>query len=710
MLTAELKKDIQSAYSQFLESKSLKPRYGQKQMIAEIARCIGAVESDAEGHRINEQGIAAIEAGTGTGKTVAYTLAALPIAKALGKKLVVSTATVALQEQIIYRDLPDILKHSGLHFRFGLAKGRARYMCLSKLDNFLNASPQDQLFEEDDTFKLSEDEQQIQVYESMAKAMLTGSWDGDRDSWSGELSHELWQPLTADRNQCTGRRCQHVTQCSFIKARENLGSVDCIVANHDLVMADLSLGGGAILSAPEDTIYIFDEAHHLPDIALKHFAANLRLHASISWLDQSVKAIHDIGKYSGNFIALLDELDIAVACLVGIKPSYAELKTIIERLCEPLLPVPDGQSLPNLRFENGEIPDDLAILSESLFKSLGELVDSLAKAHDIIDKQLENNQSGLSLNELEQLYAVVGQMLAAAERHCDLFRAYAKPVGEVPDSRWVQLLESGGLIDFDICSSPLMASAALSSFLWKRCYSSILTSATLTALGNFQRIAMHAGLPSFYQSAVVPSPFDYASNASLLVPDMRSDPSKADEHTQEVCELIPKLCENTDANLVLFSSKKQMNDVFELLPLAWQAKTLRQNDMSKQALIAEHKETVDKGLCSVVFGLASLAEGIDLPGKYCTHVIIVKLPFSVPNEPVDAALAEWLEARGRNPFMEISLPEASQKLIQACGRLIRTETDTGQVSLLDGRVLTRRYGRQLLSALPPFRQQLGVRL
>ena len=709
MLTDRTKKEIQKSYSHFLESKSLKPRFGQKQMIAEIARNIGAVEQDEQGHRVNDEGLMAIEAGTGTGKTVAYTLAALPIAKALGKKLVISTATVALQEQIIYRDLPDILRHSGLNFRFALAKGRARYMCLTKLEGFLNTSPQDTMFSmENDDIALSDDEQQVQIYESMAKALLTGDWDGDKDSWKDDLSPQVWQPLTADRNQCTGRRCPHVTQCSFIKARENIAAVDCIVANHDLVMADLSLGGGAILSPPEDSIYIFDEGHHLPDIALRHFANNLRLHSAISWLDQSIKAIHDVGKTSGSFIALLDELDVTVACLVGVKSLYGSLKQVVESICDDLFPVPEYLPLPNYRFEKGVIPDDLSQLMVELNGQLGEIVDSLTKAHSHIDKQLENNQSGLSLGELEQTFAVIGQMLAVAERHGDLFRSYAKDVGDVPDSRWIQLIDSGGLVDFDICSSPLMASGTLRNFLWQRCYASVLTSATLTALGDFQRIAMHAGLPDFYKPSIVPSPFDYANHATFVIPKMLSEPTQADAHTDEIAKMLPKLVDGYLATLVLFSSKKQMNGVFDLVSLDWQKKILRQNDMSKQALINEHRKRIDDDKQSIVFGLASLAEGIDLPGKYCSHVVIAKLPFSVPNEPVEAALAEWLETRGRNPFMEISLPDASQKLIQACGRLIRTESDTGRVTLMDKRVLTKRYGRQLLNSLPPFKQLLDI--
>ena len=143
------------------------------------------------------------------------------------------------------------------------------------------------------------------------------------------------------------------------------------------------------------------------------------------------------------------------------------------------------------------------------------------------------------------------------------------------------------------------------------------------------------------------------------------------------------------------------------LPAGFQEKTLAQTQMNKQRLISKHIEVIDKGKQSVIFGLASLAEGIDLPGSHCTHVVIAKLPFSVPDDPVDSALAEWMEDNGRNPFMEITLPDASRRLIQACGRLIRTENDQGQITLMDKRVITKRYGRLLLDSLPAFRQELG---
>ncbi len=302
MLSDDLKKTIQTAYSKFLEGRDLKPRYGQKLMIAEIAKTLGNIELDDEGERTSEGHVCVVEAGTGTGKTVAYLLAAIPIARALGKKLVVSTATVALQEQIVNKDLPEVKRYSGLQFNFSLAKGRGRYLCLSKLDRLLMEQdavndPTRALYE-DELPQLSPDD--VKTYQQMVDQLASSQWDGDRDAWITPLEGPTWQRVTTDHRQCTGRRCSNVASCSFLKSRDSLGSVDVIVANHDLVLADLALGGGAILPAPADSLYIFDEGHHLPEKALNHFACHGRTIATTRWLDQCIKSLPEmLGQISG---------------------------------------------------------------------------------------------------------------------------------------------------------------------------------------------------------------------------------------------------------------------------------------------------------------------------------------------------------------------------------------------------------------------------
>lgn len=190
------------------------------------------------------------------------------------------------------------------------------------------------------------------------------------------------------------------------------------------------------------------------------------------------------------------------------------------------------------------------------------------------------------------------------------------------------------------------------------------------------------------------------------MPDLRADPRDSDAHTQAIVRELPSILESAQGSLVLFSSRRQMQDVFEGVDRDWRKRVLIQGSLSRQETLAKHKAQIDKGEVSVLFGLASFAEGIDLPGAYCQHVVIAKIPFSVPDDPVEAALSEWIEARGGNPFMEIAVPDASLKLIQACGRLLRNEQDTGSITLLDRRLVTQRYGKAILNSLPAFRREI----
>ena len=192
----------------------------------------------------------------------------------------------------------------------------------------------------------------------------------------------------------------------------------------------------------------------------------------------------------------------------------------------------------------------------------------------------------------------------------------------------------------------------------------------------------------------------------LRVPDLRADPRDSEAHTQAIVRDLPAMLEGAQGSLVLFSSRRQMRDVFAGVDLEWRKRVLLQGELSRQATLAKHREQIDKDQVSVLFGLASFAEGIDLPGAYCQHVVIAKIPFAVPDDPVEAALAEWIEARGGNPFMEIAVPDASLRLVQACGRLLRNEQDTGSITLLDRRLVTQRYGKAILNSLPPFRREI----
>jgi ATP-dependent DNA helicase DinG len=201
--------------------------------------------------------------------------------------------------------------------------------------------------------------------------------------------------------------------------------------------------------------------------------------------------------------------------------------------------------------------------------------------------------------------------------------------------------------------------------------------------------------------------FNYGEAAAVRVPLGAVEGNSIEDHSQYIIDNLESMVEDRAGTLVLFSSKRQMEQVYDELPNHLAKIILIQGQYSNREMVRLHKERIDQGKTSVLLGLASFAEGVDLPGDYCKHVVIAKLPFAVPDDPLHEALSEWIEARGGNSFFDISLPIASLRLIQACGRLLRTESDTGTVSILDKRLITKRYGTQLLDALPPFRRELG---
>lgn len=708
MLSEELKSAIRDAYSAIVEGKSLTPRWGQRQMIAEIANTLARIPTEG-GSAPGLPAVCVIEAGTGTGKTIAYAVAAIPVAKALNKRLVVATATIALQEQFVNKDLPDIRRHTGLDFSFTLAKGRRRYVCLSKLDRVFGqgqgADSMLPLYPDDVGQPVTAEA--LPVYTAMIDALGRGQWDGDRDNWPEAIADAVWYGVTTDHSQCSGRRCPNIGQCSFFRARDELQNADIIVTNHDLTLSDLALGGGAILSAPEDSIYVFDEGHHLPDKALSHFAGFCRLHTTIQWLQDSRKLLAQ----AAPALAALDALQRPLQRLPAMMDETVASLQVAEQAVAALfeeLPRDDRRDDQQLRFEHGLVPPALIPIATTLAGQFQQLAQDLAKMEALLEDALEDEFAALDKATIETWHINLGGLLGRAEGALGLWREYAvSGEGEVPPkARWITLLNSNGQYGFDLRCSPILAADILQEYLWSRAAGVVVTSATMTALNSFERFILHSGAPREANYRIVASPFNY-SNAVFCVPSMDCDPGDAQAHTQTLIDQLPRLLDAREGSLVLFSSRRQMLEVFQGIDAGLRECVLMQGDYSKQEILRRHREAIDASRGSVIFGLASFAEGVDLPGDYCRHVVIAKIPFAVPDSPLEAALAEWVEAQGRNAFMEISVPDAALRLVQASGRLLRTEQDTGRVTLMDRRILTRRYGRAILDSLPPFRRELG---
>jgi ATP-dependent DNA helicase DinG len=653
----------------------------------------------------------AVEAATGVGKTLAYLLGAVSAAEILDKQVVISTATTALQAQLAERDVPAFCEATGIQLDVRVAKGRGRYMCAHNVSQLLgHASGQEALdFGSDHAdagvWPFQPSPAQVQSVTALEARLHDEAFDGDLDHLDTALDPSLVPLVTTSRAQCLGNACPHRGDCAFFKARQGLRKARLVIANHDLVLADLAQSGreGRILPAPEDALWIFDEAHHLPDKGLNRFAAALTLESATRNLKATERTLELVQRH-----LTLDPR--GVESLAEVRHTLRELGTLFNELSRPartlLAGAPRSFRTPDVawhRFAEGVVPSELRALAE---KGGIPAHDGRRAVERLRDAALAAMRDGALAKPVgERLVPALGENVDHLAGWEQVFTAFATPdePGQAPTARWLEQRQRGNDVETTFYASPVTCGDRLAALLWKPMHGVVLTSATLTGLGNFNRFAAAAGLPRHTRLLRLGSPFDLERQATLVVPDM-PDPKDAVNHTAAVSAYLPDTIQIDEATLVLFASRRQMREVHEDLPDALAKRALMQGDYPRDEILRRHAASVDAGNPGIIFGLASFAEGIDLPGDLCRHVIIAKLPFAVPDTPVEATLAEWLKSKGRNPFFEIALPDVSLKLTQWCGRLVRSETDTGRITILDMRLRTRPFGRRLLDTLPPFRR------
>ncbi|MFB9215076.1 ATP-dependent DNA helicase DinG [Vibrio sinaloensis] len=687
MITSKIQQSIRTSY-QNLQSQleNFVPRRAQNYLVAEIAKTLCG-----EYHKSNR--IIVAEAGTGIGKSLSYLMATIPVALFNNRKVVISTATVALQEQLVNKDLPLYRRLTDREFSFLLAKGRQRYCCAEKL---ATASGVDggQLA----MFESKPKKKDIDQLELMYKKLAENKWDGDRDSWPKPIADEIWQLIVSDKHSCNGTMPAH-RGCPFQKARSEMDKADVIIANHSLVMADADLGGGVILPEPENTIYVFDEAHHLPHVARDHSSAAASLKGAAAWLErlnQSVTKFANLAdeKRVGRF---RNELQDSVQQLI---PSLSQLATRFD---------PSHFEENIYRFENGELPSWLDEESKELKKLSQKGAQAVGKIADLIAERVKDGEVANRL--AEPALAELGFYIQRMDNLAAVWQLMAEPQREkgAPLARWLEVNPERES-DFIVNVSPLEVGWQLDQQLWSRCVGAVLTSATMRALNSFSFFCRQAGVSEKAEDGVrflaLASPFDYANQAELRVPKMKYEP-QAPQFTEYLIDILPNLIEDKQANLVLFSSYWQMNQVAEALSTLFVKKGWAlqvQGQESRTEILKKHKTLVQCQKTSILFGTGSFSEGLDLPGELLENLIITKIPFGVPTSPVEQAHAEYIENRGGNPFMQITVPEASKKLIQSVGRLLRKERDSGKVIILDRRIVTKRYGKSLLDSLPPFKR------
>ena len=690
-LNDELKTVIRDAYAKLqANTPGFSTRRSQSQMIGVVSRALS-----------QSGGVGVVEAPTGVGKSLGYLTAGVPIALATKKKLVISTGTVALQSQLVERDIPNFLKATGLEATVALAKGRTRYLCTRNAAEAHGEGAQEGMFEDEQPlFDRPLAPIEMDLAQKLGKEFVEGRWNGDLDNAPETISPSLRARITTPASGCAGRKCAYSSQCAVLRARNTVRDAQIVVTNHALLLSALSIGesdnGQPLIAPPSDMLLVLDEGHHIGNVAIDQGAASL--------------ALDEMAKRTGRLQVLIAAAYRAVDKdkLGNLLPNEAidvaarvskQLRAFHDVINRSWQPGPTAQE-PMWRAPNGRLPDiwmaDIEALADdtrSLFNWAHAATAQVAKGkpEDAARERLQRNL-GMALEMVEQQHN-----LWATWRRED-------KEGQPPTARWVTLSRDGDLI---LHGSPVSAANVLRKLLWDEVDSVVMTSATLTGGGDFQTLAIDNGIPQDAEMVSLASPFDLPNQAELIVPAFPVTPDDRERHPKEVAKYLVNELDWSKGSIVLFTSRWKMEKVAELMPAAQRKQVLVQGETAKQKMIDEHLRRTAAGEGSVLFGLNSFGEGLDLPGEACTTVVITQVPFAVPTDPQTSTLSEWMESRGLNAFNLIAIPHALRTLTQFAGRLIRTSTDTGRVIILDSRLLSRRYGKRIIDALPPFKRVIG---
>jgi ATP-dependent DNA helicase DinG len=571
---------------------------------------------------LDERRALLVEAGTGIGKTLGY----LVPAALSGKRVVVSTASKALQEQIIGKDIPLLARIIGRPVKAAVLKGVANYVCLRRYSETADA-------DDPDLTRVSE--------------WLPRTLTGDRaELLSVPEEAPVWRLVTTTPDARLGPRCPFFERCFVTNARRAASKADVIIVNHYLYFADATLRaqypGAAVL--PDHDAVVFDEAHALEEAATEYFGvsfSSLRLAALVrdAERDLDTPLVADVHARGDTLLAALRR----------------KLEAVAGRVAAPADLFADGRRA----------------------------------AWFDLDGALE----GLVAHATRRADVDEDEAAAAIARRANALRSDLATVAEGDDRKHVRWAEVRGRALF-LHASPVDVAPLMRSHIGD---TAVFASATLTAAGKFEYIRDRLGLPEDTEAVSIPSPFDFASQSMLYLPrdlPFPDDPT----FTEAACTRMAELAEITNGRaLFLFTSWRALRLAAAILRPKLPYPVLVQGDSPKTALLDEFRRDID----SVLLATSSFREGVDVPGEALSLVAIDRLPFQPPDDPLAAARAARLEERGEDPFMRLQLPRAAIALKQAFGRLIRKRDDRGIVAILDARIVTRQYGKELLATLPP---------
>ncbi|SNB46920.1 helicase C-terminal domain-containing protein [Geobacter sp. DSM 9736] len=655
----------------------------------------------------NEERVAVIEAGTGTGKSLAYLLPALLWAVRNKERVVVSTNTINLQEQLTKKDLPFLRKQGGIEFRAVLVKGRNNYLCLRKLG----------AAGEDPTLFKDEGAPELDAIVEWSRSTASGC----RSDLSFIPRDETWEEVCCEADQCGRVKCSHYSRCFFYTARREGASADLLVVNHALLMADVAVrqetGYSASAILPPFERLIFDEGHHLEDVATSHLSGQVSRQGLLKVLG---RLQHPRKPQRG----LLPQLSALLSREVpeSMDDTYMEIAGILETALVPKrLALSDtvGRAMDAigvaliayLKGEDSAREQKLRLVPEvygsDFWREAAEEVRALAetlsdytsvlgrflKACRMLPDPVLDRMAG----PLVDLKGIKGRLEGSIEQ---LLFFVGRDEGFC---RWFELRKGSRGMLLRLCASPLEVAESIKSVIFDKFKTVVITSATLAVGERFDYLQKRTGVSLLEKSRVtellLASPFDYERQAFVGIPADIPEPTAPGFAAALQDQLLRALTISRGRAFVLFTSYDLLGRTFNRLAPRLQTlgiTPLRQGEINRHLLLSRFKKEPGAAL----FGTDSFWEGVDVQGKALQLVVITRLPFKVPTEPILAARAEHIAATGGDPFMEYTVPQAVIKFKQGFGRLIRSRDDRGAVLILDSRVLTKSYGRFFLRALP----------
>jgi len=612
---------------------------------------------------LNENVPALLEASTGTGKSLAYLVPAVRS----GKVTIISTANKALQEQLFYKDIPFVQQHIK-HFEAALVKGVGNYVCLDRMESERTGM---QFYAKNADFKRLVD----------ITNDLDANFTGDFETLGFQLSSDIRSKVATDNDQCAWSKCNYFSGCYVRQMRENAALAQVIVVNHTLLLLDAAIGGFLL---PERDVVILDEAHHLEEEATRSFTITIGPTQIQALLNQRVLRNHS---------------------QLSLQHDAMEQSTLVwARLAQVADPGFKGRA-------NLEAPLEEGLKLSSI---ISDLADSLRKQRpkDLPDKE-------------GQLYDKLLKRTQNLAENIRTVFSVAQPTKFVYYVERVQTSGQRGGIQLQVSAAPLDVTNWLQEKLFKKC-NVICTSATLATIGpnpmnpeekgpNFGYFRRRVGLerindePDEVLERILPLTFDYESNALLYIPRDLPEPTYgagSDDYMKAIAREMYRLVKASRGRaFLLFSSKRMLERAYELMSPHLPYPLLKQGDMTRLELTRRFREEED----SILFGLKSFWEGVDIAGDALSLVVIDKLPFDPPDDPVHEARVALMKAAGENWFGTYVLPQAVLRLKQGIGRLLRTREDRGVMAILDTRLYTKGYGKMVLNALPPARRTTSMR-